>query len=174
MSGTIALLCIEDDGRTIIFNPQKCTVLFSICQFKSAIPGTGCHPSWLAVYVAALWQTSSAPEDTSHALTPRIDVCSFFPDYSSAFPDPATFTRALLAPFLPLPATTPTTHPPTHLPSQLARKAGSWVAVALQMFVAPSKVDGDRCRKPSAGLWDFMLQHCNDGIAPGVCMRVCF
>jgi hypothetical protein len=26
---------------------------------------------------------------------------------------------------------------------------------------------GDSCRKPASGMWDYMVQHCNDGIQPG-------
>jgi hypothetical protein len=40
-------------------------------------------------------------------------------------------------------------------------------AVPIQCFMAPSMAEGDKCRKPGTGMWDYMVEHCNDGIKPG-------
>jgi hypothetical protein len=101
-------------------------------------------------------------------------VCPFLPcrlcQTSTATPTPHTCSSVCVLPAAACPHPAPPPH--TCLPCwQLARKAGSGVSVALQVFIAPSR-EADSCRKPARGMWDFMLQNCNNGIAPGVCVCV--
>lgn len=41
------------------------------------------------------------------------------------------------------------------------------LGVPAQVFMAPSMAEGDTCRKPATGMWDFMSSNCNDEIKPG-------
>jgi hypothetical protein len=41
------------------------------------------------------------------------------------------------------------------------------LGVPAQVFIAPGMADGDTCRKPATGMWDFMTSDCNGGIKPG-------
>lgn len=54
--------------------------------------------------------------------------------------------------------------PPLRLQLQKKNKE---VEVPLQCFMAPNMTPGDSCRKPATGMWDYMVEHCNDGIQPG-------
>ena len=38
----------------------------------------------------------------------------------------------------------------------------------VQVFMATQQ---DGLRKPELGMWNFMVEHCNGGIAPGACVR---
>jgi hypothetical protein len=47
--------------------------------------------------------------------------------------------------------------------ADLAARGGP---IPIQVFLAPSP---DNNRKPGTGMWEFFVQNCNAGVAPGVC-----
>lgn len=60
-----------------------------------------------------------------------------------------------------------TNQPIKQLADKAADEGVDEEALGLQVFMAPSRQEGDPCKKPATGMWDFMLQNCNDGKAAG-------